>query len=189
MEDLSLFKVTGRSKDYQNSLPLTNPNFKLSINLMPLKKFKTVLKKRLDLIIIILALIIFALFTVKFLLPSKTATPQPSPSPSVSINMLNGIYRGELLCADCPGIEETLILAGKDDSGTYILEDVYKEKSAPPFLSDGTWEKVNENILKLNPKSGNPSYFQILENGNLQILDSKMQKIDSLGNQILTKKN
>lgn len=150
-------------------------------------------RKKPDLPIIfigILALIIISLYIFKALNPSPVKAPLPSPSSAAPI--LNGIYKGKLPCADCPGIEETLILAGTEAaSGTYVLEDLYKEKSVKPFLTNGTWEKINSNILKIIPQDQKspPSYFQIMDNNTLEMLDSNMQKIDSPFNQTLTKQN
>ena len=118
----------------------------------------------------------------------KGNPPSESPSPTPAISQsIDGIYKGNLPCADCSGIAETLILA-KD--GSYIMEDLYQGKSVKPFQSQGKWEKSGPGILKLAPADdGEISYFQIIENGNLQMLDSNMQKIDSPFNQTLTKEN
>src|SRR3989344_2829680 len=116
---------------------------------------------------------------------------QPKNQISQQIN-LPGVYQGDLPCADCPGIKESLNLTATDSaqtSGSYLLEDLYLERNTKPFQTRGLWEVVNINILKLLPQTNSyhPQYFQVLENGNLQMLDSDMQKIDSPFNQILTK--
>jgi uncharacterized lipoprotein NlpE involved in copper resistance len=105
---------------------------------------------------------------------------------------LPGIYKGDLPCADCPGIKETLTLTATDSaqtSGSYLIEDLYLERDPKPFQTRGFWEVVNTHILKMIPQtdSPQPQYFQVLTNGNLEMLDSNMQKIDSPFNQILTK--
>jgi uncharacterized lipoprotein NlpE involved in copper resistance len=100
------------------------------------------------------------------------------------------MYKGTLPCADCSGIEETLTLAGTDStSGTYILEDIYQGKSTPPFRTQGTWTIYNNNI-KLTPNDKSQlSYFKILDNGDLQMIDPDMKEIDSPFNQILIRQN
>lgn len=145
--------------------------------------------------IIILSVIVLALF-VAFagLKIHKKPTPIPSPtmhepSPIESRN-LTGIYKGLMPCADCTGIDETLILAGtKSDHGTFIMEDIYQGKNVEPFQSQGNWEMAKDNIIKIIPSGKNVQalYFEILLNGDLQMLDTNMQKIDSPYNQILTK--
>lgn len=132
---------------------------------------------------IILLLFLGFLFY-KVMSPSPAQAPTETPMPMASVATINGLYKGNLPCADCPGITETLILA-KD--GTYILEDVYQEKSTKPYQTSGKWEIINTNILQLNPSdSSNSSYFQI-NNNSLQMLDSDMKKIDSPYNQTLEK--
>lgn len=119
--------------------------------------------------------------------PPAPAFSQPSP---IESRNLTGVYKGTLPCADCPGIDETLIIAGtKPDTGTFILEDIYQEKSVEPFQSQGSWELVSDNIIKIIPtgKNSSASYFEIQLNGDLLMLDSNMQKIDSPFNQTLTK--
>ena len=145
--------------------------------------------------IIILLIIVIGLF-VAFIGLKAYKRPAPPPAPAFSepspieSKNLTGVYKGTLPCADCPGIDETLIIAGtKSDTGTFILEDVYQEKSVEPFQSQGNWQLVSDNIIKITPtgKNSAPSYFEIQLNGDLLMLDSNMQKIDSPFNQTLTK--
>lgn len=151
---------------------------------MPTKKrlkndrpFKLVLALIGLLILIILSSFLFLILKPE---PTHQITQQVIQNPQPS-----GIYKGILPCADCPGITETIVLA---NDGTFILQDVYQDKSTKPFQIEGKWEIINLNILKLSPTDNSQvSYFQILENKNLQMLDSNMQKIDSPYNQTLTK--
>lgn len=160
---------------------------------MPVKK--ETLRSSKNRRIIILLIILLGLFIAFMGLKAyKRPSPPPSssfsePSPIESRN-LTGVYKGTLPCADCPGIDETLIIAGtKPDTGTFILEDIYQEKSVAPFQSQGNWQLVSDNIIKITPtgKNSNPSYFEIQLNGDLLMLDSNMQKIDSPFSQTLTK--
>lgn len=132
----------------------------------------------------LLILIIGVFQGYKSLQPEPVHAPIESPSPKPEIN---GIYKGNLPCADCSGITETLILA-KD--GSYILEDLYKGKSTKPFQIAGKWEIINSDILKLTPSDNSEeNYFQLTDKGGLQMLNNEMQKIDSPFNQILNKEN
>ncbi len=145
--------------------------------------------------IIILLIILVGLF-IAFMGLKAYKRPGPPPTPAfnepspIEARNLTGVYKGTMPCADCPGIDETLIIAGtKPDSGTFILEDIYQEKSVEPFQSQGTWTLINDNIIKITPstKNSTPSFFEIQLNGDLLMLDSNMQKIDSPFNQTLTK--
>lgn len=117
---------------------------------------------------------------------SSTPPVERTSDPSAIVRPeLNGIYKGSLPCADCEGITETLILA---ENGSYILEDIYRGKSAKPARTQGKWSLVNSNVLKLSPgDASQPNFFQVSDSGELQMLDSDMKKIDSPFNQILKK--
>ncbi|HLC87552.1 MAG TPA: copper resistance protein NlpE [Patescibacteria group bacterium] len=119
-------------------------------------------------------------------MPSISPPPvNPSQASDSQKPELNGIYKGNLPCADCEGITETLILA---EDGSYIIEDIYRGKSVKPIRTQGKWSLVNKNVLKLAPADGTqPEYFQIPDSTTLQMLDSNMQKIDSPFDQTLKK--
>lgn len=135
-------------------------------------------------ILVVLAFIIIVRFQTSQTIKKLSEEPMPS-SALVTVKNIDGIYKGDLPCADCSGITETLILA-KD--GSYIMEDLYQGKSAKPFQVDGKWEKSDSGILKLTPSDKSEiNYFQLTSNGDLQMLDSNMQKIDSPFNNTLTR--
>lgn len=118
--------------------------------------------------------------------------PSSSKQAQVGIIGFSGTYIGNLPCADCPGIKETLTLtatSSAQNSGSYVMEDIYTDRDPAPAKTTGNWEIVNSNILKLTPNiaSSGPQYFQVSSNGDLQMLDSNMQKIDSPFNSILSK--
>lgn len=139
------------------------------------------------LVIIIFTFFIYKVFTSRSLKPPQQQT-------NTQEIKVAGIYQGDLPCADCPGIKETLTLESSNSAqtnGIYLLEDLYIERDPKPFQTRGVWEVINTNILKLTPlvAEAQPNYYQVLENNNLQMLDSNMQKIDSPFNSILTKQN
>ena len=134
----------------------------------------------------IILLLVLAFLIYRVMQPAPVVAPIETPAPTTHMN-IDGIYKGNLPCADCPGITETLVIA-KD--GSYILEDVYQEKSTKPFQTQGKWEKTGDNVLMLTPSDNSQiSYFQITAGGDLQMLDSNMKKIDSPFNQTLTKQH
>lgn len=141
--------------------------------------------------IVLLIVIISASFSYLFLTNKPQTLLQPKAQTMPGLN-LPGIYKGDLPCADCPGIKETLTLTATDSaqsSGSYLMEDLYLERNPKPFQTLGFWEIVNTDLLKLTPQttSSQSQYFRVLTNGNLQMLDINMQKIDSPFNQILIK--
>lgn len=105
-------------------------------------------------------------------------------------------YSGNLPCADCSGIYETLTLipSTKNPSmGTYVLHDVYQGKDMKPFISTGTWQ-ISKGIpqdrqallLTLNPNDpGMNTYFLIHDDESLEMLDNDKKKIDSPFDEIL----
>jgi hypothetical protein len=154
---------------------------------MPVKKKKAAKKPYWSKKIILgfIGLIILLIIVIKVCPSSSKQTPS-------GIIGFSGTYTGNLPCADCPGIKETLTLTATNsaqNSGSYVLEDLYEERDPNPAKTTGTWEIINSNILKLTPDtaSSQSQYFQVLSNGNLQMLGSNMQKIDSPFNSILSK--
>lgn len=59
-----------------------------------------------------------------------------------------GVYKGVLPCADCEGIETTIVL--KDDK-TYEITSLYlgTKGNAEEFVEQGQWE-ITQNIIKLH---------------------------------------
>jgi len=156
---------------------------------MPSKKQKPRRINWTFVLIFLLAFIILVLYGHWVLKSNSPVQPSP-PAKIVKSENLTGIYKGQLPCADCSGIEETLMIAGTDpESGTYVLEDLYKEKSTKPFTTQGKWQ-LNNKVITLNPTdNSDPGYLQLLDNGNLEMLDLNMQKIESPFNKVLTRQN
>lgn len=156
------------------------------------KKIKKQKKlKQLIIFTILLIIIVSSVLSYITLNNKPRILPQSIKQTVTQLN-LPGVYKGDLPCADCPGIKETLTLTATDSAqttGGYLMEDLYLERNPKPFSTHGLWEIVDTNILKLIPQtsSSQPQFFLVLTNGNLQMLDSNMQKIDSPFNQILTK--
>ncbi len=86
-----------------------------------------------------------------------------------------GTYQGVLPCADCAGIEYTLVL---NDDLTYQLTQVYQGKEqADPFVSQGKfhWEN-NGSVITLDGESDAPNQYFVGEN-MLMKLDSNGERI------------
>ncbi|PFG57751.1 putative lipoprotein NlpE involved in copper resistance [Vibrio sp. ES.051] len=69
----------------------------------------------------------------------------------------NGTYKGTLPCADCSGIDTTLIL---NQDGTYMLEESYQDKEDGQSKSEGqfTWD-ANGSIVTLANEEVPNQYF------------------------------
>ncbi|MGR5237157.1 copper resistance protein NlpE [Vibrio alfacsensis] len=69
----------------------------------------------------------------------------------------DGTYQGVLPCADCEGIDTTLIL---HPDGSYTLEQVYKGKEDNKLKSDGqfTWNESGDTITLVDESAPN-QYF------------------------------
>lgn len=82
----------------------------------------------------------------------------------------DGVYVGELPCADCSGINTTVTI--KSDN-TYIIEEIYIGKDTSSFETKGTfkWDDTGQKIILSNDRH---PYF-VGEN-TLTLLDSDGNK-------------
>lgn len=80
----------------------------------------------------------------------------------------DGTYQGVIPCADCPGIEVTIVL---NPDGTFQRQDVYQDKADGTLKETGTftWDKSGR-IVTLKGKD-QISQFQVRE-GNMVMLDT-----------------
>lgn len=93
-------------------------------------------------------------------------------------------YTGVLPCADCSGIDITLVI--KPDN-TYSLQSVYQGKNDDdPFEITGTWNiesgipsDENATYYVLAEESGNAEYYLIKDEKTLVQLDQEKNLIDS----------
>jgi uncharacterized lipoprotein NlpE involved in copper resistance len=64
------------------------------------------------------------------------AQPGVQPAAAADARALAGTYSGTLPCADCPGIDETLVLAA---DGSFVLTDTYRESPSSANVVQGSW--------------------------------------------------
>ncbi|PQQ27171.1 copper homeostasis/adhesion lipoprotein NlpE [Photorhabdus luminescens] len=85
-------------------------------------------------------------------------------------------FHGTLPCADCSGIDTTLLL---DNDGTYILEQTYLDTrdGDQSFFESGLWAKDGEKI-HLTKSDDQKSYY-LPKGENLVMLDIEGNKIES----------
>lgn len=83
------------------------------------------------------------------------ATPaQPGVQPAdagADLRAVAGSYAGTLPCADCPGIDETLVLS---EDGSFVLTDTYRERPGAANVLQGTWSlEAGGARVRLDPGS------------------------------------
>ncbi len=85
------------------------------------------------------------------------------------ISDYEGLYKGTLPCADCPGIATSLTL-NKDK--TFVYETCYLEKENGKFSSTGTYT-VKEDLLTIE-ENGDPIHF-LIGGDELFLLDKDLK--------------
>ncbi|MGN6341828.1 MAG: copper resistance protein NlpE N-terminal domain-containing protein [Ginsengibacter sp.] len=88
--------------------------------------------------------------------------------------MPSGKYAGVTPCADCPGIKTTIYI--KDDS-TFIENLEYLDREVS-FSDTGTWKVVNKIVTVSFPS--HKSYFRILSDSSIAILDAERRQIKGI---------
>ncbi len=91
------------------------------------------------------------------------------------INAISGMYSGKTPCADCEGINYTIVLY---PSMSFTTKSVYIGKDIKPFESKGKWMTIGDSIIVLKSTTGATSYLQLVSNDSMFMLDdSSMKKI------------
>ena len=100
---------------------------------------------------------------------SNQDEPVVTPMPDNSMNSLDwqGVYQGTMPCADCAGIETTLLLEGNN---TYSLKTKYLGKSEEVFEKTGDFKwDANGNNIQLVGITNAPYKYRVGENNLLQL--------------------
>ncbi len=90
-----------------------------------------------------------------------------------------GTFTGTLPCADCPGMDVTLIL---QPDGSYAITHVYQERPDGTWSIDGHWSVEADNaIIRLDPnsKTEEDQLYAIESPDHIVMLDGDGQSIDS----------
>ena len=95
-----------------------------------------------------------------------------------------GIYKGVLPAADCPGIETTLTL---NPDKSFTLHSVYMEKNTS-FVATGTYT-VEKDLLTLKETSKEWSYYKVEENRLRKLDKDKKEITGELANHYVLKKS
>ena len=84
-----------------------------------------------------------------------------------------GTYRGTLPCADCPGIDESLVLSA---DGSFELTDTYRERPGSEQVVRGSWAlEPDGRSIRLDPgsKEAQDRLYAIEGNDALVPLDAE----------------
>ncbi|MGQ4584085.1 copper resistance protein NlpE N-terminal domain-containing protein [Lysobacter sp. F60174L2] len=82
-----------------------------------------------------------------------------------------GTFSGTLPCADCPGIDTTLVL---NPDGTYEISEAYQDSDGVVTRMDGTWTvEADDSQVRLDPnsKSEQDRLYAITSNEEITMLD------------------
>lgn len=103
-----------------------------------------------------------------------TSAGQSSIVSDATPSNFTGDYTGVLPCTDCEGIETQLTL---NENKTYSISRKYLGKGDDrPFVSNGRWEWMSNNAMKLNDPSGPPTLIYVME-GKVLMLDRSGNRI------------
>ncbi len=87
-----------------------------------------------------------------------------------------GTYSGALPCADCPGIDETLVLSA---DGGFVLTDTYRERPGAANVVQGSWSlEAGGTRIRLDPgsKDAADKLYEVDGDG-LRVLDGDGKRI------------
>lgn len=102
-----------------------------------------------------------------------TTMAQPGVQPAdtaADARALTGTYSGTLPCADCPGIDETLVLTA---DGGFVLTDTYRERPGSANVVQGSWSlEAGGKRVRLDPGSKDAAdKFYEVDGDGLRMLD------------------
>ncbi|WP_409524859.1 copper resistance protein NlpE N-terminal domain-containing protein [Nitrincola sp. MINF-07-Sa-05] len=137
--------------------------------------------------LLVSALLIGALLSSGCAPVSPQESEQASPSQDLATTHspfaeFPAVFAGTLPCASCPGIDYQLLLHSNQ---SYLLRRHYQDRTPGTFDSIGQW-RLDDNTLTLSENDGN-QMFQLLDQGDLELLDPSGQIISSNLNYRLTR--
>jgi len=107
---------------------------------------------------------------------ANASVEQPASAPATPA--VAGTWSGTLPCADCPGIDETLVLS---EDGGFVLTDTYRERPDGTNTVRGHWSlETDDKRIRLSPEGeGAVDRFYGIDGDGLRMLDTEGQPIDS----------
>ena len=113
--------------------------------------------------------------------PVGTTMAEPGVQPAdaaADARAFAGTYSGTLPCADCPGIDETLVLSA---DGTFVQTDTYRERPGAANVVQGNWSlEDGGKRIRLDPGSKDAvDRLYEVDGQGLRMLDGEGKPIDS----------
>jgi copper homeostasis protein (lipoprotein) len=87
-------------------------------------------------------------------------------------------WSGMQPCADCEGIETTLVLARADGAQTFVLSEVYLADPPARFVAGGRWKR-DGGLLRLDADDGARFGYAVLADGSLQPRDLRGRRLST----------
>ncbi|EKT53399.1 envelope stress response activation lipoprotein NlpE [Providencia sneebia] len=102
----------------------------------------------------------------------QTVTKEPK------VTYIDRAYTGIIPCADCSGIEATLLV---NQDGTYVEQLVYlgTRDGDQTFNETGTWAKDGNKLRMTNAKGERAYFLPSTDDKSMTLLDQEGNKIDS----------
>lgn len=101
-----------------------------------------------------------------------------SAAPGFDAKAFAGSYAGILPCADCPGIDTTIVFVPE---GGYTLSEIYQDGDGSSFVTKGTWAvKEDGKTVQLDPedKEERDRWYEVVSATELRALDSEGKPIE-----------
>ncbi len=111
--------------------------------------------------------------------PGAATMAEPGVQPAgndADARALVGTYSGTLPCADCPGIDETLVLSA---DGGFVLTDTYRERPGSANVVQGSWSlEAGGKRIRLDPgsKDAADKLYEVDGDG-LRVLDGDGKRL------------
>ena len=102
-----------------------------------------------------------------------------SAAPDFDAKAFAGTYGGTLPCADCPGIDTSIVFTPE---GGYTLSEVYQDRDSGSLVDKGTWTvREDGKTLLLDPedKAAQDRWYEVVSPSELRALDKDGKAIDS----------
>jgi copper homeostasis protein (lipoprotein) len=101
---------------------------------------------------------------------SAAGMPQPAPPLQQSDGRIE--WEGLLPCADCDGIQTSLVLERSGDARRFSLVETYLAEDGARFIEAGQW-RSRRGLLELQAEGGAHRVYGLLPDGRLQPRDAR----------------
>lgn len=97
-----------------------------------------------------------------------------APQPVAPLEQVNGRieWQGLLPCADCDGIQTSLVLERAGNARRFSLTEIYLGEDGARFVESGQW-RSGQGLLDLQADGGARRVYGLLPDGRLQPRDTR----------------